>query len=41
MKIVHSKFKFCFFGTFWNFFKSIFDPWFVESAVAEHIDMEG
>ena len=37
-----SKFKFCFFGTFWTFFfLSIFDPHLVESADVEPAGAEG
>ena len=27
--------------TYWNFFLNIFDPWLLESADVEPIDMEG
>ena len=37
----HSKFKFCFLGTFWNFFPNIFDLWIqVESVDMEPTNME-
>ena len=29
------------FGTFWNFFSNVFDPWLVEFEDAETVDTEG
>lgn len=40
--LVHAKSKFCFFGTFWNyFFLNIFDLVLVKYSDAEPMDTEG